>query len=266
MKEIYKIALKAAILGSKEIINVYQEDFETIIKEDGSPLTKADLASSSTINELLEPLGIPITSEETTHLPFEIRNKWNQCWCIDPLDGTKEFIKKNGEFAVNIAHIVEGNPVFGIITSPVKEEVIFGGKGIGVFKCKFHEITLSAKWKEITPAEDLGAILRLIGSRSHGTGPLQDLLNSLNPSFSEIVFTSKGSSMKFFDLAEGHAHIYPRFAPTMELDIAAGQAIMEALGGEVISHPMGLPLKYNKENLLNPYFVVRCKALITAMA
>ena len=89
MKEIYKIALKAAILGSKEIINVYQEDFETIIKEDGSPLTKADLASSSTINELLEPLGIPITSEETTHLPFETRNKWNQCWCIDPLDGTK---------------------------------------------------------------------------------------------------------------------------------------------------------------------------------
>jgi 3'(2'), 5'-bisphosphate nucleotidase len=266
MEEIYKTALRAAIAGSIEIIQVYNNDFETIIKEDGSPLTKADLASSLAIHKLLDPLGIPITGEETTHLSYEIRKHWIQCWCIDPLDGTKEFIKKNDEFAVNIAHIVQGKPIFGIIAAPVSEKLLFGGTGIGVYKCAFKDLENRQNWQEIKAKSNVGETLRMIGSRSHGTGPLADLLETLQPHFTDIQFATKGSSLKFFDLAEGTAHIYPRFAPTMEWDIAAGQAIIEALGGEVINHPSGEPLSYNKENLLNPYFVVRSKALLTAMA
>ena len=266
MNELYKIALRAAIAGSKEIRKVYQEDFETIIKEDGSPLTKADLASSSAIHEFLDPIGIPITGEESTHLPYEIRKSWKESWCVDPLDGTKEFIRRNDEFAVNIAHIIDGNAVFGIIASPVQEKVLFGGKQEGVFISSFDNIENPTKWQSIQSEEHIGSTLKLIGSRSHGTGPLNDLLDTLEPSFNEITFASKGSSLKFFDLALGDAHIYPRFAPTMEWDIAAGQAIMEALEGEVLDYQQKKPLVYNKENLLNPFFVVKTKALIEALA
>ena len=266
MKELYKIALRAAIAGSKEISKIYQEDFETIIKEDGTPLTKADLASSSAIHSILDPLGIPVTGEESTHLPYEIRKLWKESWCIDPLDGTKEFIRRNDEFAVNIAHIIEGNAVFGIIASPVQEKILFGGKNEGVFISSFDNIEDPTKWKSIHGEERMESPLKLIGSRSHGTGPLNYLIETLEPSFKEITFTSKGSSLKFYDLALGDAHIYPRFAPTMEWDIAAGQAIIEALGGEVLDYLEKTPLVYNKENLLNPYFVVRCKALRMAMA
>ncbi len=266
MDEIYKIALRAAVAGSKEISKVYQEEFETIIKKDGSPLTKADLASSSAIHEFLDPTGIPITGEESTHLPYEIRKSWKESWCVDPLDGTKEFIRRNDEFAVNIAHIKDGNAVFGIIASPVQEKVLFGGKSEGIFISTFDEIENPIKWQSIPSEEHIGPSLKLIGSRSHGTGALNDLLETLKASFSEITFASKGSSLKFFDLALGDAHIYPRFAPTMEWDIAAGQAIIEALGGEVIDYHKKTPLVYNKENLFNPYFVVSSKALRMAMA
>lgn len=266
MKELYTIALRAAVAGSKEISKVYQEDFETIIKEDGSPLTKADLASSLAIHNILDPLGIPVTGEESTHLPYEIRKLWKESWCIDPLDGTKEFIRRNDEFAVNIAHIIEGNAVFGIIASPVQEKILFGGKNEGVFISSFDNIEDPTKWQSIPSEERIGSTLKLIGSRRHGTGPLNYLLETLEPSFKEITFALKGSSLKFYDLALGDAHIYPRFAPTMEWDIAAGQAIIEALGGEVLDYMQKTPLVYNKENLLNPYFVVRCKALRMAMA
>jgi len=265
MNDSYKIALRAAIAGSREISKIYQEDFETIIKEDGAPLTKADLASSSAIHNLVDPLGIPVTGEESTHLPYEIRKLWKESWCIDPLDGTKEFIRRNDEFAVNIAHIIEGNAVFGIIASPVQERILFGGKKEGVFISSFENIENPTKWQSIQSEDQIGATLKLIGSRSHGTGPLNDLLETLEPSFKDITFASKGSSLKFFDLALGDAHIYPRFAPTMEWDIAAGQAIIEALGGEVLDYHQKTPLVYNKENLLNPYFVVRSKALLMAM-
>ncbi|MFM7473403.1 MAG: 3'(2'),5'-bisphosphate nucleotidase CysQ, partial [Crocinitomicaceae bacterium] len=169
------------------------------------------------------------------------------------------------EFAVNIAHIIEGNAVFGIIASPVQERILFGGKKEGVFISSFENIENPTKWQSIRSEEQIGSTLKLIGSRSHVTGPLNDLLETLESSFKDITFASKGSSLKFFDLALGDAHIYPRFAPTMEWDIAAGQAIIEALGGEVLDYHQKTPLVYNKENLLNPYFVVRSKALLMAM-
>ena len=140
LKEKYKVAIRAAIDASQTIMDVYENEFDTIIKEDGSPLTKADLASTKIIHKHLEPLNIPITGEETEKRPFSERKNWKECWCIDPLDGTKEFINRNGEFAVNIALLQEGSPVFGLIASPVQEIMYFGGIEIGVYKMKFEQV------------------------------------------------------------------------------------------------------------------------------
>ena len=129
----YTIAIKAAVEASNKIMDIYANEFDTIIKADGSPLTKADLASTKIIHKHLEPLGIPITGEETDKKPFSERKNWTECWCIDPLDGTKEFINRNGEFAVNIALLREGCPVFGIIASPVQQVMFVGGSKTGVF-------------------------------------------------------------------------------------------------------------------------------------
>ena len=262
----YNKALFAAVRASEAILEVYNKDFDLIIKEDGSPLTQADLAATEVIHEILDPIGIPITGEESKKTHFEQRKCWDSSWCIDPLDGTKEFIKKNGEFAVNIAHIVQNKAVFGIIASPVQRTLLFGGEGFGVFECHFQHIENPTEWKAVEPVRKVINEVQLIGSRSHGTGPLDQLISELHTKFNHIAFSSKGSSLKFFDLAKGEADIYPRFAPTMEWDIAAGQAIIEALGGEVISQENDAPLIYNKENLLNPFFVVKTKAFKEAMA
>ena len=263
--DIYSKALFAAVSASEAILKIYAQDFDSILKEDGSPLTQADLASTEIIHQILDPLGIPITGEESKKNSYDERKAWRSSWCIDPLDGTKEFIKKNGEFAVNIAHIVDNKPVFGIIASPVQRCLLFGGKQTGVFECGFEHIYDQALWMPLEPKRKVEKEVQLIGSRSHGTGPLDDLISELHTKFEHISFSSKGSSLKFFDLAKGDADIYPRFAPTMEWDIAAGQAIIEALGGEVINQENNSPLVYNKENLLNPFFVVKTKAFKEAM-
>ncbi|MGB1729431.1 MAG: 3'(2'),5'-bisphosphate nucleotidase CysQ family protein, partial [Crocinitomicaceae bacterium] len=145
----YTTALLAAIDASKTIMDIYENEFDTIIKADGSPLTKADLASTQVIHKHLEPLNIPITGEETEKMPFAERKKWIECWCIDPLDGTKEFINRNGEFAVNIALLREGKPVFGVIASPVQKVLFAGGKETGVFKIPFDSIDNSNDWESI---------------------------------------------------------------------------------------------------------------------
>ena len=256
------VALQASVDASREIMRIYNDEFEAIIKEDGSPLTKADLASTKIIHEYLEPLGIPITGEETEKLAYSIRKNWTSCWCVDPLDGTKEFISKNGEFAVNIAMIENGIPTFGLIASPVNEEIIFGSKEIGVFVAQFDDLDFPDKWEQINAPEKVNSPLILTASRSHGSGPMEGFTAELKLISSEIIQKSKGSSMKFFDLAKGEVDVYARFAPTMEWDIASGQAILEALGGSVINVETGLPLVYNKENLLNPFFIAKTKPLL----
>lgn len=255
-------ALRASVDASREIIRIYNNEFEAIIKEDGSPLTKADLASTKIIHSYLEPLGIPITGEETEKLAYSVRKNWTSCWCVDPLDGTKEFISKNGEFAVNIAMIENGSPTFGLIASPVNEEIIFGSKEIGVFIAQFDDLDFPDKWERINAPEKVNSPLILTASRSHGSGPMEGFTAELKRISPEIVQKSKGSSMKFFDLAKGEVDVYARFAPTMEWDIASGQAILEALGGSVINVETGLPLVYNKENLLNPFFIAKTKPLL----
>lgn len=238
-------------------MEVYQSDFNAEIKGDGSPLTIADQASSNIIQKYLTTTEIPITEEETIKADFKTRKTWRSSWCVDPLDGTKEFIKRNGEFAVNIALIDHGAPVFGVIASPVEEKLIFGGKRFGVFICSFKDFGDATKWTEIKPSIQVNKPLRMLVSRSHPSDVGDTFYYTLEAKFSEINNTSKGSALKFFDLALGNADVYPRFAPTMEWDIAAGQAILEALGGGVFDAITGLPLCYNKENLTNPFFIAQ---------
>ena len=258
----YTIAIRAAVDASQKIMDIYENEFQTIIKDDGSPLTKADLASSKIIHKYLVPLGIPITGEETEKMPFSEREKWKECWCVDPLDGTKEFINRNGEFAVNLALLRKGKPVFGLIAAPVQKLMYIGGMETGVFKIEFAYIENRIKWEPINTPNSVNDPILMTCSRSHHSGPVIHFINDLKKISPTIEFAKKGSSLKFFDLASGAADVYPRFAPTMEWDIAAGQAILEALGGSVVHAETGLPLRYNKENLTNPYFIAKTKPLL----
>ena len=262
IKEKYLTAIHAAIEASKEIMHIYNGVIDLDYKEDGSPLTNADLCSSKIINDYLSPLGFPITSEEIIHTKYKERSGWKNCWCVDPLDGTKEFVSKNGEFAVNIAFIEGTYPVFGLIASPVYEEILFGGKEMGVFTCSFRDVNEPSKWKHIPEGAGINHPLIIIGSRSHPSELGKKYYEELVLISRDVEYLSKGSSLKFFDLANGKADVYPRFAPTMEWDIAAGQAILEALGGEVIHAVEGTRLCYNKEDLTNPFFIAKTKGFI----
>ena len=258
----YTIAIKAAVEASQKIMDIYENEFDTIIKDDGSPLTKADLASTKIIHKHLEPIGIPITGEETEKMPFSERKNWTECWCVDPLDGTKEFINRNGEFAVNIALLGDGRPIFGLIASPVQKLMYVGGLETGVFKVEFDSVENINNWCPLTDPTQVNDPIVMTCSRSHHSGPVLNFINELKKHSPNIEFAKKGSSLKFFDLASGAADAYPRFAPTMEWDIAAGQAILEGLGGSVVHAETGLPLRYNKENLTNPYFIAKTKPLL----
>lgn len=259
--EKYNAAIHASIAASEAIMQIYQNDFEEIIKSDGSPLTQADLASSNIIDTFLRPFGIPITGEETEKMQYEERATWTECWCVDPLDGTKEFIKKNGEFAVNIALIKDSKAHFGLIASPVRREIIVGSKETGVYIFSFDDAHDFSAWKKLSIPEKHNNPIVLIGSRSHHSGSMIKIIESLKSISSGIEFIQKGSALKFFDLAQGTADIYPRFAPTMEWDIAAGQAILEALGGSVVHAETGEALRYNKADLTNSYFIAKTAAL-----
>lgn len=260
----YMIALTASIEASKVIMDVYKTDFAAIQKEDGSPVTKADMDASKIINEYLRETQIPILGEEDEAESFEVRSKWQENWCVDPLDGTKMFLKRNDEFCVNIAHIVNGSPVFGIIASPTNEEIVFGGMDYGIYIVPFASINNQSDWKAIHPRTELNNPIRVTCSRSYTHGSGFKFMQILESIFGEFIYLRKGSAMKFFELATGAADVYPCFAPTMEWDIAAGQAIMEALGGSVVSVAHNEPLKYNKESLFNPSFIVKTKGIIVS--
>jgi len=255
--------MNASIEASKVIMEVYETDFQAVQKEDGSPVTKADIESSNIIANCLEETNIPIIGEELEPTPYEIREKWTENWCVDPLDGTRMFLRKNGEFSVNIAHIMKGKPVFGIITSPTNKEILFGGKNYGVFISSFDSINSPSDWKAMQPRHEVNNPLTVTCSRSYTHGSGFKYMQILEKKFGELVYLRKGSAMKFFELANGGADIYTRFAPTMEWDIAAGQAILEELGGVVVDVEHNNPLKYNKESLYNPSFIAKTKAIIS---
>ena len=246
-------AIKAAIAATHEIMDVYLNDFETIIKQDGSPITEADIRSSKAIEHALEITQIPIIGEEMVNRSYEERKDWTQCWVIDPVDGTREFVNKNDEFAINIALVENGSPIFGLIASPVQQYMVFGGKEMGLFELDFNTSTYSPTKLDIhTPTHEKFVVLT---SRSHDSGMITDYLDKLASRYGDLTYLRKGSALKFIDLVKKEAQSYPRFAPTMEWDVAAGQALLEAVGGSVLNAETGEPLTYNKPDLLNPFFV-----------
>jgi 3'(2'), 5'-bisphosphate nucleotidase len=244
-------AIQAAEEASKVILEVYNSaDLQAEEKGDKSPLTLADKKGHAVIALILEATGLPVLSEEGKHLPFAERKSWEYFWMVDPLDGTKEFIKRNGEFTVNIALIHRGKPVLGVVAVPVTGETYYASAGNGAF-VKRGNNTKSLPKKQIWALDQEG--LRVVASRSHMNEATQQFIDSLN----KPVLVSKGSSLKFMLLAEGQADVYPRFAPTMEWDTAAAHAIVNETGLKVYQAGTETELAYNKENLLNPYFLVR---------
>jgi 3'(2'), 5'-bisphosphate nucleotidase len=277
--------LVTALLASKKageaILEVYNSDFTIDYKVDRSPLTLADRRAHEIIAKELAPSTIstfPVLSEEGRNIPYEERRDWKYFWLVDPLDGTKEFIHRNGEFTVNIAFIHKNRPVLGVIYIPVKDTFYFGVEGVGAYKLeksttvmsslkvkdesiKFFDGIIQAsenlhKRKDIPVFEEQAQRITVIGSRSHMSKETENYMQNLKEKRGEVHFIPAGSSLKFCLMAEGKADVYPRFGPTMEWDTAAGQAIVEQAGCEVLSIETSEPLRYNKENLLNPNFVV----------
>ena len=232
------------------ILEIYQTDFSVETKGDDSPLTQADLASHRTIVEGLSALtpDIPIYSEESEPPDFATRQSWTRYWLVDPLDGTKEFINKNGEFTVNIALIENHQPVFGVVGVPVQDVVYTGDAELGAFK-------YTAAGRETLNGRKMGdGGVTIVASRSHGGERLESYLESLQAEFGEVTRTPVGSSLKLCILAEGAADFYPRLGPTSEWDIAAADAVLRAAGGAVWAVD-GSDLDYNnKESILNPEF------------
>ena len=244
ISSIIKIARDAGIV----IMDVYRSsNFEIELKSDNSPLTKADKASHALIKSQLQGLypHIPILSEEGKEIPYATRKKWSHFWLVDPLDGTKEFIKRNGEFTVNIALVRNDRPVLGVIYAPDLDVLYYGQKDNGAFKTG-----TDGRIQQIQ-VRNLSNGIIAVQSRSHSS----DAETQFYSRFHIINTISIGSSLKFCMVAEGKAHLYYRSGPTWEWDTAAGQAIVEAAGGRVLAGDE--PLKYNKEVLTNPGFVVR---------
>lgn len=260
MNNLLKTAIEAALLAGEKIMQIYARDFEVEYKDDASPLTAADQAANAVIVDLLNQTPIPIISEENKQLPYSERTAWNRCWIVDPLDGTKEFIKKNDEFTVNIALVDHGKPVMGVILVPAENTLYYAiveeGKAFRVTVEEAADIeTLFAKATPIAPQSIPGKI-RVVGSRSHMNDATLNYVEQLKSKGKEIEIVSKGSSLKLCLIAEGAADVYPRFAPTMEWDTAAGHAICNAVGIRVLDRTTGSEMRYNKENLLNNHFLV----------
>ena len=254
-------AINASILGGNEILKIYNTDFRIEEKSDNSPLTKADKNCNEVIQNCLKSLSIPILSEEGAEVPFFVRKTWDYFWLIDPLDGTKEFIKKNGEFTVNISLVNKGNPVMGIVYVPVTNVLYFASENLGSFK-SVEKDTISSldqliKRSEKLPLNQNRNNFVMVGSRSHMSRETLEYFGEMEKLHEKVEIISKGSSLKLCMVAEGTADVYPRFAPTMEWDTAAGDAICRIAGFSVLQYDSELLLKYNKEELLNPWFIVK---------
>ena len=242
------LAIKAAKNATDAILDVYNnEDFEVEVKSDNSPLTIADRKSHNVISQVLRESKLPILSEEGKNIPYKERSEWDFFWMIDPIDGTKEFVKRNDEFTVNIALIRRDTPVLGVVMVPVTEDIYWAVSGQGAFKngqkIEASKINLSKKG------------VKVVASRSHLNSETEEFVRSLN----QPKIVSKGSSLKILMVAEGDADIYPRFAPTMEWDTAAAHVIANEAGAVVMNATSNKELHYNKKDLRNDFFIVQGK-------
>jgi 3'(2'), 5'-bisphosphate nucleotidase len=258
--DLFKVTLEAG----KEILEVYAQDFNVEVKKDDSPLTQADKRAHESIMKGLDAIDptIPVLSEEGREIPYSERCEWNQFWLVDPLDGTKEFIKKNGEFTVNIALIEGKYPTIGIIYAPELDVFYFGCVGEGAYKLeKASEVVIVSEEELLQksvrlPETEDREVTRAVASRSHMSEETKAFIKELEAKHGEVEVVSSGSSLKFCLVAEGKADYYPRYAPTMEWDTGAGQAIVEAAGGKVTRYEDGQRFYYNREDLLNGWFLV----------
>lgn len=263
MNDLLQIAITAAVSAGKKILEVYDtDDFSVEMKSDNSPLTKADKLAHHAIAAELAATEYPLLSEEGKHLPYNERSTWHTFWLVDPLDGTKEFIKRNGEFTVNIALVKEGKPVLGVVYLPVKKILYFGAETTGSF---YTDVNGAASIEDATaliagaskmPNGVVPEVYTVVASRSHNTPETEAFIEEKKKEHGEVNLVSSGSSIKLCLVAEGTAQVYPRLAPTMEWDTAAGHAVAKFSGCKVYNYETKEELVYNKENLLNPWFVV----------
>ncbi len=240
--------------AGREILKVYNqaEALEVTSKADSSPVTEADLAAHRVLCQGLEKMldAVPVLSEEGDPVSYEQRRRWQRYWIIDPLDGTKEFISRNGEFTVNVALVEYGEPVLGVVYVPILDLAYLGLKSAGAWKQN------SAGRQPIRTRKLGRETIAVVASRRHGAEAVERLLAKLEKAFGRVETRGMGSSLKLCLVAEGSADLYPRLAPTSEWDTAAAQAVVEAAGGRVITDTLE-PMRYNtKENILNPFFYV----------
>jgi len=271
LRNLLSIAINAAIKAGKLIMEVYNSnDFHVNLKSDKTPLTLADRQAHTEIANSLSKTRIPTLSEEGRNILYEERKGWEYFWLVDPLDGTKDFIKRNGEFTVNIALIINGYPIMGVVYVPVLENLYFSLKPEGSYKVTSIEPTLtpSLRYDELTsignklPLAKKHDKFTVVGSRSHMNHDTEEYIASLEKKYGDINLINRASSLKMCMVAEGIADIYPRFNSMWEWDTAAGQAIVEGAGCFVISAETNQRLVYNKEDLHNPWFIVKAKQSI----
>ncbi len=261
-------AINASVRAGKLILDVYNSnDFHVNLKSDKTPLTLADREAHTEILNSLTKTRIPTLSEEGRDILYEERKAWEYFWLVDPLDGTKEFIKRNGEFTVNIALIVNGYPIMGVVYVPVLKDLYFALKGEGAFKVSNVEPAITADHKyndliksaSMLPTESKHEKIVVASSRSHMNQETEEFIADLKLKYGSIVHVNQGSSLKLCMVAEGTVDIYPRFSPTWEWDTAAGQAIVEEAGCQIIAADTKQRIVYNKEDLHNPWFIVKSK-------
>jgi 3'(2'), 5'-bisphosphate nucleotidase len=265
LQNLLSTAISAAVRAGYKIMEVYSsDDFQVNLKSDRTPLTLADRLAHEEIKNSLTKTFIPVLSEEGRNIVYEERKGWDYFWVVDPLDGTKEFIKRNGEFTVNIALVFEQYPVAGVIYVPVTGKLYYSIKNEGSFMVS--SLTASPNYE--TTFEDLQSqslklplpvereSIVVVESRSHSTPETIQYINNLSERYSKLELLPIGSSLKMCMIAEGKADLYPRLSLSSEWDTAAGQAIVEGAGFKVITYETGERLSYNKEDLVNPWFVV----------
>lgn len=275
-----KIAISAANEAGKAILAIYSKDFAVEYKKDNSPLTDADCAANEIIRDKLSKTSYPIISEENKQISYSQRKNWDKYWLVDPIDGTKEFIKRNGEFTVNIALIENGKPILGVVFVPVLSTYYLGDNN-GAFKAisgihykSIDELLNNVnsnldKLEQIYVSNNIKESLKVVASKSHCNNETLNFISELEDVYGKAICIAKGSSLKLCMVAEGLADFYPRIAPTCEWDTAAAHAVVNAAGGSVFLYDDKInakeyyknnnllnELSYNKENILNPYFIV----------
>ena len=256
MQQLLEQVLNIAVHAGKEILDVYENEFEVDYKGDGSPLTMADQRAHNLICRELEVItaDIPVLSEESAEAVFRQRLAWSRFWLVDPLDGTKEFVKRNGEFTVNIALIERNRPVLGVVHTPVTSISHFAADNVGAYKCCLNEDNVLER-KSIAARTAQKDRITMVASRSHCGEEVEYFRRNVEADWGGIEIASMGSSLKLCLVAEGAADVYPRLGPTSEWDTAAAQAVVEVAGGSVVDLA-GEPLRYNKPDILNPWFLV----------